>query len=115
MDMPVMIADHLPMVKDTRPLYRPTYVGQWIDHLGRKATEIARATGISESHLSLIIAGKRPYVQSKLEAIADELGIHVGRLFYPPAEDDRWASLEGLDAKERETARRVIKGLRPPK
>ena len=96
-----------------RPKFRPAYIGAWIEHLGRKQVEIADKVGMSESQLSLVINGQRKYIQDKLEAIADELGVERGMLFYPPPGDETdWLSLEGLGEVERSAVRNVVRGFR---
>lgn len=68
---------------------------------------------MSESQMSLVVSGKRQYIQSKLEAIADELGLEAADLLRPPADDGDWISLKGLSDAERAAAVHVVRGFKP--
>lgn len=100
---------------EKRPTFPPIYIGEWIAYLGRRQVEVAERAGMSESQLSLVITGQRQYIQGKLEAIANELGIERIDLFRPPTENPDWISLGGLNEAERVAALNVISGFKTRK
>lgn len=118
MDATLGEGNHLQMAKvqrqrpPGRPRYRRLYISEWIEYLGRKQREVAEAAGVSESHLSLLASGQRPYVQGMVERIADALGIQPGRLFWPPPNAPLWAIVSELNPQEVEQATRILAALK---
>lgn len=77
-DAPIMARKH-------RKEFRTLYIGQWASRLQRKPSEIARAVGITESYLSLLISGdKKNPSATLLMDISEVLGISVNDLYRPP-------------------------------
>lgn len=119
MDRLSVANDYPGMARSPRPQYRPLFIGPWIIRLGRKPSEIAKAVGVGESYLSLLISGdKKNPSGALLLAISEELGISVNDLYRrPPSQEvtdavttlrpDQVAALgELLDS---------VRGKKPPK
>jgi hypothetical protein len=63
----------------------PLFLGQWLLALGRKQSELARATGINEGYISQLISGeKKNPGTAVLGQIGDFLGIPQHYLHQPP-------------------------------
>ncbi len=120
MDTLASYVNHLPMAKrppdpPPRRRYHPLPIIEWIEFLGLTQRKVAEDVGISESHLSLIAAGKRPYNQRILEAIAESLGIHPAQLHHPPTERPLWQLINELDSDQQRTAKRLLEALKSSK
>lgn len=94
-----------------RPTYQPLYLVEWLKLFGKTQRQAAEATGISESHLSLIASGKRQFTQENLEKLAAFLGIDRGMLLYPATERPIGALLGAMTADERARAARVLRAM----
>lgn len=76
----------MPLAKKRKPR-NPSphlFLGEWIIRLDRKRPELAVAVGITPTHMSEIISGKKYPSPGLMFAIADELGITVDDLRRPP-------------------------------
>lgn len=82
-------ADYPGMAKRPVRKVKTLYLGPWLARLGRKPSEIAKAVGIGESYLSLLISGDKKNPSSALVlAISEELGITVNDLYRRPPDVD---------------------------
>lgn len=78
--------DHRGMARKPARL-RPLHIGLWISRLGRKPSEIAKAVGIGESYMSLLISGEKNNPSAALLlSISEELGITINDLYRRPPE-----------------------------
>jgi transcriptional regulator with XRE-family HTH domain len=111
-DMRRQIDDHALMVKQKKgaPAIRPMdlHIGPWIAFLGRRASDVARKTGINEGYLSQLISGdKRNPSYDHVKRIADELRIPIDALRHKPPEPhsgeriNPWSMLYSLFAGRR--------------
>ncbi len=66
---------------DTEQRYRATALGKTLESQGRHQRWLARQIGVSESHLSRVIAGERPLPQSQAEQVARVLAIPLFLIF----------------------------------
>lgn len=81
---------------DDKPLYRRTYIKEWRNRRGlslrRLAERLEQTPGgdlmLSHASIGRIEAGKQPYSQSTLEAIADALGVTAAMLLEVNPEKD---------------------------
>lgn len=113
-------ADNRPMpgkatpVPKKRPVYRKTFIKQWIDYRGLTQAVFAARIPISESQLSLILSGKRQYTQAFLERAAEELTTDPASLLMrdPTKDDGLWTIWEGLEPAQRRQAAAVIDALK---
>lgn len=64
------------------------YVGEWLRRLGFTQVEIAKAVDIGESHMTLIIQGKRYPSPGLLMAIADAMGLTTELLRHAPPDEE---------------------------
>lgn len=63
----------------------PLYVGDWIDFTNQRAAKIARASGVSESYISMLSGGARKNVSIRvLTKLSLATGIAIGRFFEAP-------------------------------
>lgn len=61
------------------------YIGEWIELLGATQKDVAKAAGIGESYLSLLIDGTKDNPSGRiLFRISEHLGITVNDLYDPP-------------------------------
>jgi DNA-binding Xre family transcriptional regulator len=61
------------------------FIGEWIEALGAKQKDVAEASGIGESYLSLLIDGTKGNPSARiLYRISKHLGINVNDLFEMP-------------------------------
>lgn len=97
--------------KKARPVWNRLFIAEWIEGLGLKATTVADKAGISESHLSLLAAGKRAYTQPMLEKLAKAMGITAGHFFYRPGDPGLLAAMERLSEADRRRAAKMIEAL----
>ncbi len=118
MDAATYRLHHLPMAKIprrptlARRVWRRIYLAEGLEVTGKTQRQVAEATGISESHLSLIASGKRQYTQQNLERIAEQLRIEPGELLYPPDRSPLGRLILQMTQDEREQAARVIAAIR---
>lgn len=75
----------------------PLYIGQWIRRLGMRPVDVARGADIGESHMSLIISGKKYPSAGVLEDIAATMGLTADALKKPPPDDAAIRAMAGLD------------------
>lgn len=81
--------DYPDMAKPHVKRLRTLYLGPWLARLGRRPSEVAKAVGVGESYLSLLISGdKRNPSGALLLAISEELGISVNDLYRRPPDHE---------------------------
>ena len=113
-------ADSQPMpgkatpIPKKRPVYRRTFIRQWIDYRGLTQAQFAARIPISESQLSLILNGKRQYTQAFLERAAEELKTDPASLLMrdPTKDEALWSIWEGLEPAQKRQAAAVIDALK---
>src|SRR4051812_10713662 len=86
--------------KSTPPAARPTWkrlpLKEWLEFFDRSQAWLSQATGYSDPFVSLVLAGKRPYNQEFVEAVAKALSKVAGEeidpsmLFHPPRSQNQW-------------------------
>lgn len=101
-------------VPKKRPVYRLTYIKQWLKFRGLTQTQLASRIEISEPQLSLILRGKRQYTQAFLEKVAEELGTDPASLLMrdPTKNDPIWSLWETLEPAQRKQAATIIDALK---
>lgn len=77
------------------------HLGEWLHVLDVPQNEVAKAAGIGESYLSLIISGqkKNPAIRILL-AISRHLGISVNDLYTAPPSKSEVEALGGLSPRQ---------------
>ena len=101
-----------PHVKRLRTLH----LGPWLARLGRKPSEIAKAVGVGESYLSLLISGdKKNPSGALLLAISEELGISVNDLYRRPPEHDVTDAITQLRPDQLATLGELLDKVKPKK
>lgn len=121
--MELCLSQSLPMAKTRtakvlrptrrRSAYRPVHLKEWLEVVDMSQAELAAATEYSESHLSLLANGKRPYNQELLETCGKAMGIDGRLLLYPPPAKPIWAEWSALTEAQQMQAvahLRAIKG-----
>lgn len=83
------------------------YLGEWLAVLGVKPADLARATGIGESMLSLAIKGEKNLGLVNLNRIALALELPIGRLFEPPPTAEALQALGRYSPQELARMRRT--------
>lgn len=64
---------------------RTLHLGEWLSRLDRKPVELAKAIGVGESYISLLISGKKNNPSGKLLLdISEFLSLTVNDLYKPP-------------------------------
>lgn len=106
---PLPMAKRAP--KKARPVWTRLFINEWLEALGLKAVQVCDKAGISESHLSLLAAGKRAYTQPMLEKLSKAMGIAPGALFHRPGAPSVLAALERLSEADRARAARMIEAM----
>lgn len=97
--------------KRPRKTWTPLYINEWLDALKLKAVTVCERADISESHLSLLAAGKRAYTQPMVEKVAKAMGIEAGWLFHRPGDPDLLAAMDRLSPADKAKAARMIAAL----
>jgi transcriptional regulator with XRE-family HTH domain len=64
---------------------RTFHLGEWLARLGRKPVELAKAVGVGESYISLLISGQKdnPSIRLLLD-ISEFLGLTINDLYRRP-------------------------------
>jgi transcriptional regulator with XRE-family HTH domain len=101
---------HRTGIVEARPVYKPIFLKEWIEHFGKEQKEVARGAAISEGQLTLMLQGKRQYTQRTLESLAKFLGIETRMLFYHPSE----APIASMTPEDRERILRIMEAMRTP-
>lgn len=76
-EQPVHDTHTMPNKRKSKPLWRPTYLRQWRDSVGKTLEEVAPKMGIKHSQLSRVERGIQPYNQRILETAALEYGCTI--------------------------------------
>lgn len=86
-----------------RPSYRVTYIAQWREFRNLTQEQLANRLEMTQSHLSMLENGKRPYTQQTLEAIADALQTDAASLLMrdPTDTDAIWSIWDNAKPGER--------------
>lgn len=133
MDMHSFGCDPLPMAKRPgstrkteltaskgRAIFDPLPLPEWFKAAGVNARQVAEAIEVSESHLSLIASGKRPYMRHHLEGIADFLTQKSGReitpamLLHPPGDPALSLVITKLTPDEQRRAAAMLEAFKRP-
>lgn len=116
MDISLAEDDYPGMAKARSKRLRTYYLGPWIARLGRKPSEIAKAVGIGESYLSLLISGdKKNPSGALLIDISEELGITVNDLTRRPPDHDVTDAITQLRPDQLATLGELLDRVRPKK
>lgn len=98
-----------------RERFRRTFIAEWREYRNLTQDQLAARLEMTQSHLSMIENGKRPYTQGTLEAIADALQTDPASLLMrnPLDREAIWSIWEQAKQAERqlieELARSVVK------
>lgn len=88
--------------------------GEWIARLDKKPVEVAKAVGITESYLSLLISGERANPSIGLViAITDFLGITVNDLKHRPPPPEAIRAAGELPPDQLAALARLLEGMKP--
>lgn len=88
----------LPVVHRDTP--HKVYLGEWLTFLGVTAAELARSTGASESHISLICGGTKFPSLLQLSRFEDALDLRPGTLLEPPPSPETLVTLGRFSDQE---------------
>jgi len=97
-----------------RRTYRRTFIRNWREYRNLTQERLADRIGRSVGLISLIEAGKSPYTQETLEALAGALGCEPVDLLIrnPPDPEGIWTIWDTLETPEKRQAVEVIKAIR---
>lgn len=91
------------------------YIGQWMSRLGRKPSEVAKATKINEGYLSQLISGEKNNPSGRtLYMISTELGVSINALYEKPPEMDVTGRVQHLSPQQLEALASLLAGYKPP-
>lgn len=99
------------MGKTPRRTYRPIYLQEWLEAVGAKPADVARAAAVGESYISNIIAGRKENPSAHvLLAISEHLGITVNDLYRRPPPESSLSHLTSLSPAALDALLRGRKG-----
>lgn len=117
--MRIVRADHAGMANKPQQRFNRLYIGEWLTKLGRRPSELSKASGVDEGYLSQLISGEKNNPSAaQLMAISTELGISVNALYSrPPVVDvtDRVRTLRPDQVEALGALLDEFQGRKPPK
>jgi len=102
------------MSRSIKKLFRPLYVGGWVDaYLAKnpelQQTDLADSIGISDGYLSELMSGekKNPSIHV-LRAVAKKIGIRLDDFYEKPPADTQLERLKNLSPSDAATLIRLL-------
>lgn len=104
------------MASRGRKTYKPKgaarrlHLGEWLDRLGIKQTELAAAVGITDQYVSELVSPKKikKPTPDLLLAISEFLGITVNDLYSPPPSRAEMERAKSISATEQVHLARLL-------
>lgn len=93
---------------------RTLHLGEWLSRLGRKPVELAKAIGVGESYISLLISGQKKNPSGALLLdISEFLGLSVNDLYEPPPPAETGNALKHLNPAQLAVLGTLLDKMKP--
>lgn len=106
----------MPRPRQNRPARPPRQLqlGPWLDRLGRKQVEAAKAAGVTAGYISDLVSGKKPNPSpGVLLDISEWLGLTVNDLYVMPPPENAVAAAGQMPPSQMAALGRLLQDYKP--